>query len=340
MRDNLPRQTAGLVHLEDTRRREVASRATRSPRTQPREPTELIQGYTRSEVARMIGVSQRQLDHWTRLRLIKPRAHRGKRFYSFKDLVALETIKRLAAKRIPARRLRRAIDALRQQLGLARAPLSQLRVVTNGRELVILPPHSQSRPVEPLTGQFVLDFDLAELGGKVRTIASRTAEEWFEIGLACESTPAKLKQAVQAYRCVRELAPNWVEAHINLGTTLYYLQQLEESKRSFVAAVVLEPNNPLAHFNLGCILERLGEIDAAIVHLQRAAKLAPRLADAHLNLALAYDSRGRKEEAGKQLSLYLQCEQQGAWADFGRSRITPNSAPERSGRLTPFPRKR
>lgn len=298
----------------------------------------MIQGYTRTEVARMIGVSRRQLDYWTRLRLIQPRVRRGKRFYSFKDLVALETIKRLAAKRIPARRLRRAIDALRQQLGQARAPLSQLRVVTNGCEVVILPPHSQSRPIEPLTGQFVLDFDLAELGGKVRTIASRTAEEWFEIGLTRDSIPAKLRQAAQAYRYARELAPNWVEAHINLGTTLYYLQRLAESKRSFAAAVALEPDNPLAHFNLGCVLERLGEIDAAIAHLQRAVRLAPHLADAHLNLALAYATRGQKEDAGKHLSLYLQCEQQGAWADFGRSWTAPGGAPERPGKLTPFRR--
>ena len=33
--------------------------------------------YTRSEVQRMIGISRRELDYWTRLRLVLPRARWG-----------------------------------------------------------------------------------------------------------------------------------------------------------------------------------------------------------------------------------------------------------------------
>jgi len=88
--------------------------------------------YTRSEVERMIGVSRRELDYWTRLRLVLPRARWGERFFSFTDLVALETIKRLAARRVPARRIRRAITALEAELGGSCTPLSTLRTSTNG----------------------------------------------------------------------------------------------------------------------------------------------------------------------------------------------------------------
>ena len=286
----------------------------------------------------MIGVSRRQLDYWTRLRLVEPRARWGERFYSFADLVALETIKRLTANRVPARRLRRAIAALHTELGEARAPLWQLRIMANAREVVVHPSGPRSRPFEPLTGQFVLQFETETLAGKVRTMASRTAEEWFEIGLACDSRPETLEKAAEAYCRALELAPGWVEAHINLGTTLYQLGHMEESKHTFAAAVALEPNNALSRFNLGCVLDQLGDSHGAIEHLRRAVELAPHLADAHLNLALVYDQRGEKDLARKHLSLYLHYEPRGPWAEFARSRMPPSHPPRRSGKLTPFRR--
>lgn len=284
----------------------------------------------------MIGVSRRQLDYWAKLGLVRPRARWGERFYSFADLVAVETIKQLTSKRIPARRLRRAIVALQNQLGEARAPLSELRVVTNGREVVVIPPAPHSQPIEPLTGQFVLHFETEALARKVRAMDSRTAEEWFQMGFSCDSTPETLEKAAEAYRRALESAPDWVEAHINLGTTLYQLRRMEESKESFAAAAALEPNNPLVHFNLGCVLEQLGETDVAIEQLRRAVQLAPHLADAHINLALAYDKRGQKQLARKHLSLYLRYQPQGPWAEFARSQMDQSRARRHSGKPTPF----
>ncbi len=294
------------------------------------------QRYTRSEVERMLGVTRRQLDYWAKLRLVEPRARWGERFYSFADLVALETVKRLTSKRIPAWRLRRAIVALETQLGQMPAPLSELRVATNGREVVVTAPAPYNRPIEPLTGQFVLQFETEALADKVRALSSRTAEEWFEIGLAYDSTPETLEKAAEAYQRVLGLAPDWIEAYINLGTTLYQLQQMEEAKSVLTKAVALEPNNSLVHYNLGCVLDQLAKGDAAIEHLRRAVELAPDLADAHLNLAMAYEQRGQKEQARKHLSLYLHYEPRGAWAEFARSRIHASHASGRSDKLTPF----
>ena len=49
-------------------------------------------------------------------------------------------------------------------------------------------------------------------------MASRSAEEWFELGMAWDSNAESLDQAAQAYRKAVDAAPEWVEAHINLGT--------------------------------------------------------------------------------------------------------------------------
>lgn len=297
--------------------------------------------YTRNEVERMMGVTRRELDYWTRLRLVFPKARWGERFFNFSDLVALETIKRLAARKVPARRIRRAVTILETELGSKQAPLSQLRVSTNGKQVVVYPPQTEARPFEPLTGQFVLDFETSEVANKVHAMASRSAEEWFEYGMMCDSKTESLGQAAQAYQKAAEAAPEWVEARINLGTTLYQLGRMEEARAQFTTAIKLEPLNALAEFNLGCVLEQLGKTDEAIAHLAHSVELAPSLADGHLNLALAYEKKGQIQNALRHLGQYVRYEPNGPWAEFARSRIAKHHPPNPSspgGKLTPFRR--
>jgi len=297
--------------------------------------------YTRNEVERMMGVTRRELDYWTRLRLVLPRARWGERFFNFSDLVALETIKRLAARKVPAGRIRRAVTILQTELGSANTPLSMLRVSTNGKQVVVYPPVAKARPFEPLTGQFVLNFETSELAEKIHAMASRSAEEWFELGMMCDSHTESLEQAAQAYRKAVDAAPDWVEARINLGTAMYQLGRMEEALEQFLMAVELEPDNALAEFNLGCVFEQLGKTADAILHLSRAVELLPSLADAHLNLALAYEKNGQGHYALRHLSLYVRYEPNGPWADFARSRIDkyrPLSPTSPAGKLTPFRR--
>jgi tetratricopeptide (TPR) repeat protein len=297
--------------------------------------------YTRNEVERMMGVTRRELDYWTRLRLVLPRARWGERFFNFSDLVALETIKRLAARKVPARRIRRAVTILQTELGTTHTPLSMLRISTNGKQVVVYPPVATTSPFEPLTGQFVLNFETAELAKKIHAMASRSAEEWFEFGMMCDSNTESLEQAAQAYRKAVDAAPEWVEARINLGTAMYQLGRMEEASEHFSIAVGFEPENALAEFNLGCVLEQLGKTAEAIVHLSRAVELLPSLADAHLNLALAYEKNGQAHNALRHLSLYLRYEPNGPWAEFARSRIDkyrPPSPSSPAGKLTPFRR--
>lgn len=297
--------------------------------------------YTRNEVERMMGVSRRELDYWTRLRLVLPRARWGERFFNFSDLVALETIKRLAARKVPAGRIRRAVNMLHSELGSAQTPLSKLRISTNGKQVVVYPPIENAHPFEPLTGQFVLNFETAALTRKIHSMASRSAEEWFEVGMTFDSNSESIQQAEQAYRKAVDAAPDWVEARINLGTALYQLGRMEEAGDQFSKAVTLEPENALAEFNLGCVLEQLGRTPEAIVHLSRSVDLAPTLADAHLNLALAYEKVGQSQNALRHLIQYVRYEPNGPWAEFARARIAkyrPPGPSSPSGKLTPFRR--
>jgi tetratricopeptide (TPR) repeat protein len=296
----------------------------------------LDQRFTLGEVERITGSTRRQLEYWSRLGLVHPRARWGERFFNFSDLVAVETLNRLAARRVPARRLRRAMDALEQRLGRTRAELAALRISTNGAEVVVHEPGASGGLIEPLTGQFVLNFDTAAIERKVRALHERTAEEWFELGMAWDASPETFEDAVGAYRQAIEAAPEWVEAYINLGTTLFQLGRTGESREVFAAAVERDSRNALAHFNLGCAHERLGDSASAIGSFRTALVYAPRMADAHLNLALAYEKTGAKADALCHFSLYLRYEPQGPWAEFARTRIRTGRRESLPGKVTPF----
>lgn len=75
-------------------------------------------GYRGPNVCKIVGVSYRQLDHWTTTGLITPsvRAAQGsgsQRLYSFSDIVELKVIKNLLDTGISLQRIRKAIEFVR-----------------------------------------------------------------------------------------------------------------------------------------------------------------------------------------------------------------------------------
>ena len=302
---------------------------------------EVEQQFTRSEVERMTGATRQQLEYWSRLRLLQPRSRWGERFFNFSDLVAVEALRRLTAQRIPAQRLSRVVQALQRQLGRAAAPLCSLRISVTGDDVVVREPGPQGRPIEPLSGQFVMDFETARLQSKVHSLGSRTAEEWFELAMALDASPATLGESVDAYRQAIKAAPDWIEAHINLGTALFHLGRLQESRDAFWAAVKIDRRHALAHFNLGCVSDRLGDSAQALHEFRAALACAPEMAEAHLNLALVYEKLNRKDESKRHFSAYLRYDPQGRWAEFARGRLNSNGrARRRTAKVTPFRRAR
>jgi tetratricopeptide (TPR) repeat protein len=296
----------------------------------------MAEHYTRSEASRIVGVDVSRLRYWERLRLVHPRARWGERFYSFSDLVALDTVKRLTERRIPALRLRRAVSALEQEMGESRFPLERLQMVEHGGDVFVVHPGSVDPPFSPLSRQWLLPFEARELSRRLHKMESRTAEEWFQIALECESQPQMISEAIEAYRQVIRLAPDWIEAHLNIGVAHYQLGEWEEAHKAFRAAVAIDPANPLAHYNLGCVLEEIDELDEAIEQLRCAIQAMPAHADAHFNLAVAYERRGEQRRARAHWKLYLRYEPNGPWADTARARLAPPRRGHKRSAPIPF----
>lgn len=299
---------------------------------------ELGQRYTQREVGRILGLEAGRLRYWTRLQLVRPQYRWGERFYSFGDLVALRTVQRLTSHRIPAKRLRQVVTMVERQFGASALQLQELHLVEQGRDVAVVPPGAAA-PLEPFTGQWVLPFESARDPKKLHAMAARTAEELFEMALNLESRSETLGQAVDTYRRVIDLAPEWVEAHINLGVALYQMGRSEDARTAFRAAVDIDPMNGISRYNLGCVLEEQGDIDEAINHLRSAARMMPAHADVHFNLALAYDKRGERRLAQDQWTLYLRYAPNGPWADQARARLRQSSSGRKLSAPIPFPKK-
>ncbi len=104
------------------------------------------------EIVGILGITHRQLSHWAKSGLVVPGAHTrgGHARYTFQDLVALATVKRLLDSGVPLQRVRRSVGALRRLLPTVRRPLVELTLVAS--ESVVLVIYEETA-FEALTGQ-------------------------------------------------------------------------------------------------------------------------------------------------------------------------------------------
>ena len=278
-----------------------------------------LEQFTRSDVLRIVGITGRQLSHWERLRLVEPQSGAAA-VYNFRDLIRLRTVKQLTGQRVPAGRLRLALDAVRRQWPSQReTDFSELRFVpaAGGRITVQV----QGTCIEPLSGQLLLDFEDDRGRSKVRPMPERSLEDWLVVALDCEGDSSLRRQAIDAYRNIVERAPGWLEPKLNLGTLYYEDGDWQAAADQFRSAVEIAPGNPLAHFNLGSVLDDLGQSEAAAQHLEEALKLAPGFADAHYNLARIYEKLGAAAKARRHWKRYLELDPSSQWAEYARLRL-------------------
>ena len=86
----------------------------------------------------IVGLTRKQLDHWDRLRLVSPQIDGDARYYDFRGLIGFRTVKQLLEKGgVSANRLQRALSALNDKLSQVQTPLSQLRILSDGKDVVV-----------------------------------------------------------------------------------------------------------------------------------------------------------------------------------------------------------
>jgi tetratricopeptide (TPR) repeat protein len=279
--------------------------------------------FSADEVQRILGLTGKQLDYWERLRLISPRRDKGIRSYDFRDLIGLRTIKQLAEHGVPANRLQRALAALREKLSQVQTPLAELRVLSDGKDVVV---ESGGSRLKPISGQFMLNFETRELDEKVQVMSGRSADDWLNAALQYEAEGKEKTEAINAYECALRVDPQKVDALINCGTLHYEGGNLEKASEYFKRALLLDDGNALAHFNLGSVLEETGELEDARRHLRQALRLDPAYSDAHYNLAFVCEKLAAFDEAREHWQAYVKLEPVGPWSGYARKRLASQNA--------------
>ncbi|MGH9711627.1 MAG: MerR family transcriptional regulator, partial [Candidatus Acidiferrales bacterium] len=91
--------------------------------------------FTQREVSRIVGVEPSRLRYWHRLRLVVPQSRWGERFYNFRDLVALHSIKAITERKIPAKTVCRAVSVLRHEQSEVSLSIGELQLFASGGQI-------------------------------------------------------------------------------------------------------------------------------------------------------------------------------------------------------------
>lgn len=108
----------------------------------------------------------------------------------------------------------------------------------------------------------------------------------YELALAATATDPN--QAIQHFREVLLLAPDFAVAHMNLGLLQFAIGDVDDGLVALRKAAELAPGDVAARYNLGFVLMGRQELPEAQQHLQAAVDLDPGDVDAVSALALVH----------------------------------------------------
>lgn len=276
--------------------------------------------YSRADLLRILHLTPRQLANWERAGLIVVSTA-----YSFSDLLKIKKVRDLCAMKVRPAVIRESLEAMQKQASGMGNPLLDAGASSTKHRVAF---RHEGRLLEPIAGQFVMDFSSAE---KVVTRTASPVTEpgpqeneaavWFARGIALEEDPATQTEALAAYQKVLEFDPNHAAAHINLGTLHYNRQDFTLAEKHYRAALQADPRYALAYFDLGNVLDETGRVQEAIQTYKTAIQLAPTYADAHYNMALAYEKTRQPRKALKHWQAYIKLDTTGPWSVHARNQI-------------------
>ncbi len=296
------------------------------PASDGREPVTDL--FTLREVARLLGVSEARLRSLDRSKIVSPSGQRGRlRAYTFQDLIALRATRELLEHHVRLRDVARAIGALRAALPRVTRPLQQLRIVGDGRRVVV---RSASGSFEPLTGQMVLDFEVQTLRDDVVRMLrpeigserATTAYDLYVQASRLDEDAATYDTAEDLYRRAIGLDPSLAIAYTNLGNIRFRRGDETGAEALYRRAIEIDTQQPEAHYNLGYVMLERGDARLAADYFERALEGDPRFADAQFNLAMALEQLGDRARARPHWKKYLEIEPTGTWADIARGHLT------------------
>ena len=137
-------------------------------------------------VARILGLTTRQIGYWDKTNLIKPSVQEAAgygsvRLYSFSDLIQLKVAKTLKDAGISVQKMRKALIYLEKNMPDIDKPLANLKFLTDGESIFVITKDKKTIIDTLNRGQvvftFLLDDIINELKGTVRPFYSHRKYE-------------------------------------------------------------------------------------------------------------------------------------------------------------------
>jgi tetratricopeptide (TPR) repeat protein len=308
----------------------IPARATDTPSQTPPPPKTgepVSDVFSPREVAKLLGTTVSKLRSLDKSHVVSPSAMRnGRRAYTFQDLIALRATHGLLAQQIRLKDVVQAIGALRRALPRVTRPLQELRIVSDGRKVVV---QAEDGAFEPVSGQMVLDFRVENLRDDIVRVLrhapagpqTRSAYDYYMRASTLDEDPATFDEAEKLYKKATELDPHLAIAHTNLGNIRFRRGDEAGAEVLYRKALEIDERQPEAHYNLGYVMLERGYASRAVTYFEAAIKADPRFADAHFNLAMAYEALADKARARGHWKKYLELEPTGTWADIARDHL-------------------
>ncbi|HDD35822.1 MAG TPA: tetratricopeptide repeat protein [Candidatus Desulfofervidus auxilii] len=271
--------------------------------------------YDQKEIARLAGISENQIRYWEKIGLV-PCIKREKRklFFDFKALVAFKTIKALQQRGVSLKKIKRALEQLKNIMPNVKYPLTETKISIKGKRIIF---DARGLKFEP-SGQLLLNF--INQKGAVISLKKDKVEDLFFKALQYEEN-GDYKSAKACYLKVLSLDSEHVDALVNLGNIQYHLGMFNEAENLYRKALSLNPDHPEANYNLANLLEEKEDIENAILFYKKAIHEDPEFKDAYFNLARLLEKKQVFKEAKKYWEFYLKLDSESEWANYARKRL-------------------
>lgn len=135
-------------------------------------------------------------------------------------------------------------------------------------------------------------------------IAPDFAEAHNDLGVGF-ARQGRIPEAIEQYQQALMLKPSYDEAENNLGVVSVHEGELDQAIDRYRRALAVNPDNADAQVNWGNVLVRLGKPADAIAHYREALRIRPDHADAHHNWGVALAQQGKYAEAIEQFQQAL-----------------------------------
>lgn len=123
------------------------------------------------------------------------------------------------------------------------------------------------------------------------------AKEYYLMGNECITKAHDVRAAIANYDKAIELCPQYTDAWVRKGVTLFDDGRMEEARECLEKAVRIRPNEFKAVYNRGKLRLHMGDNEGALADLDKATSLKPQHAAAHEWFADALERFGKEDEA-------------------------------------------